>query len=97
MWQLSNNLYRSAIGSLLYLSNYTRPDITVAVSIISRKVSCPTQQDWNEVKRILKYLIGTLNLKFCVAAKYLKLIGYANADWLKQHKNFYGCKCYSRI
>lgn len=52
----SNEIYRKVIGSLLYLSGNTRPDIAAAVSILSRKVSCPTQNDWNEVKRVLRYL-----------------------------------------
>lgn len=82
---LSNNeLYRKVIGSLLYISTNTRPDICAAVSILSRKVSKPNQNDWNEVKRILKYLKGTINYKLAIGNKFFEdteLIGYADADW----------------
>lgn len=56
-------IYRQAIGSLLYLVVNTRPNIAVAVSILGRKVSCPSQTDWTEVKRILRYLKGTKNYR----------------------------------
>ncbi|GBP07332.1 Retrovirus-related Pol polyprotein from transposon TNT 1-94 [Eumeta japonica] len=77
-----NNLYRKAIGSMLYVSNNTRPDIAVAISILSRKVSNPNENDWNELKRVMKYLKGTKGLKLCVGSKSsLQLKGFADADW----------------
>lgn len=56
----TNDQYRKAIGSLLYLAGNSRPDIALAISILSRKVSNPTQNDWNEVKRVMRYLKGTV-------------------------------------
>ena len=34
--------YLSAIGALMYLASHTRPDISFAVSLLSRFSSCPT-------------------------------------------------------
>ena len=66
----NNNLYRKAIGSMLYVANNTRPDIVVAVSILSRKISNPNDNDWAELKRVMKYLKGsTKDLKLCVGSK----------------------------
>ena len=48
--------YREAIGNLLYLAGATRPDITFPVIILSRKHGSPTENDWKDVKRILRYL-----------------------------------------
>jgi len=51
--------YRQAVGSLLYLSNKTRPDISFAVSYASRHMEKPEKNDIDIIKRILRYLRGT--------------------------------------
>jgi len=51
-------LYRRAVGSLLYAAVTSRIDIMHAVSKLSRKVSCPTRDDWTAVKRVMRYLKG---------------------------------------
>ena len=48
--------YREAIGSLLWLSMGTRPDITYAVSQVAKFNSEPGPQHWKAVKRIFQYL-----------------------------------------
>lgn len=77
----NNELYRKAIGSLLYLAVNTRPDIMAAVSLLSRRVSCPRQADWVEVKRVLRYLKGTRLLKLRIGKASKEVVGYADADW----------------
>ena len=75
-------LYQSAVGSLLYLSNWTRPDITYAVSNVSRFCTNPTQQHWTAVKRIMRYLKGTSNHGLIYSKKYSKsCVGFSDADW----------------
>ncbi|MCP3678245.1 MAG: hypothetical protein GY721_11850, partial [Deltaproteobacteria bacterium] len=51
--------YREAVGSLLFLTNCTRPDISYAVNVACRSMSSPTLEDWMRVKRIFRYLVGT--------------------------------------
>eukprot|EP00798_Chlamydomonas_sp_ICE-L_P030272 gene30272-biopygen16138 len=54
---LPNNLmYASLIGSLIYLSTCTRPDIAYSVSALSRFTSKPTQAHWRAAQRVLVYL-----------------------------------------
>jgi hypothetical protein len=81
----NKEVYRRAIGSLLYLATNTRPDIAVSTSILARKVENPTQTDWGEVKRVFKYLISTKDkkLKLGSRSEYSNrtLIGFADADW----------------
>ena len=36
--ECDSELYRSLIGSLLYLSRWSRPDISIAVNLLSRNV-----------------------------------------------------------
>lgn len=57
--------YREAIGSLLYLSNQTRPDLSYAVNYSSRFMEIPKIQNVKVVKHILRYLKGTLNNGVC--------------------------------
>jgi hypothetical protein len=74
--------YRSIIGSLRYLVN-TRPDICFAVGLVSRFMEAPGKEHWVAVKRIIRYLAGTLDygvkLKKGEGAE-LSLLGYTDSD-----------------
>lgn len=72
--------YREAIGSLLYLANGTRPDITYAVNVLSRKQSEPSITDWMKVKRVLRYLKGSKDLGLLYEGKDDCLLCYADAS-----------------
>lgn len=48
--------YRETVGSLMYLATATRPDIAFAVSSAARAMEKPTKKNWNDVKRIFRYL-----------------------------------------
>ncbi len=54
--------FAKLIGKLLYYSNYTRPDITMAANHISRYMTSATMRQWEQAKRVLRYVSGTLNL-----------------------------------
>ena len=75
-------IYQSAVGSLLYLSTRTRPDISYAVSSVARFTSKPTKQHWTAVKRIFRYLNGTISLGLLYSKdKEKECTGYSDADW----------------
>lgn len=80
---IDNTKYRQLIGCLLYISVNTRPDISASISILAQKVSGPSQEDWNELKRVLKYLKGTAQLSLALGKSESDngLIGYADANW----------------
>jgi hypothetical protein len=75
--------YREAIGSLLYLAVRTCPDISVAVSVLSKHVQEPKPCHLEGVKRVFRYLKGTANHGLCYAATEqdpaLKI--YCDTDW----------------
>ncbi|SGZ30867.1 BQ5605_C046g12250 [Microbotryum silenes-dioicae] len=51
--------YLQAIGSLLYISLGTRPDIAFAVSYLARYANNPGSRHWIAVKHVLRYLQAT--------------------------------------
>eukprot|EP01018_Ginkgo_biloba_P001624 Gb_07720 [translate_table: standard] len=55
--------YARIIESLMYSMVYTRPDIAHIVGVMSRYMSNLGKEHWNIVKRILRYLHGTLDYK----------------------------------
>ena len=55
--------YREAVGSLMYASLGTCPDISYAVTTVSRFSSNPGPAHWDAVRRIYRYLLGTTGLK----------------------------------
>jgi len=79
-------LYQQAVGSLMYIMIGTRPDIAYAVSLVSRFASNPNQSHWTAVKRILRYLKGSIHLKLTYSCDQnqgqgQEPHGYSDADW----------------
>ena len=52
--------YQQAIGYLTYMSTATRPDLAAAVGVLSWYMPKPSKDHWMGVKRVLRYLKGTL-------------------------------------
>ncbi|UYV68867.1 hypothetical protein LAZ67_6001370 [Cordylochernes scorpioides] len=73
--------YQSLIGSLIYLSVSTRPDIAYAVSALGQFSNDPRRQHWNAARRVLRYLKGTSCLRITYRKSNEALHGYADADW----------------
>ena len=55
--------YRNLIGSLLYISSGTRPDICFSVNYLSRSQNCYNHTHFKYALRVLKYLYLTRHLK----------------------------------
>lgn len=74
-------LYRSLVGSLIYVTN-TRPDICYAVSCVSGYMDNPQDAHSNAAKQILRYLKGTMDFALHLSSKGTpNLYSYADADW----------------
>jgi len=73
--------YNSCIGGLLYLSVRTRPDICYAVNYLSQFNSAPSEQHWTAVKRVLRYLKGTMNFGILYTRNQSNVVGYSDADF----------------
>lgn len=76
-------LYRSLVGALQYLT-ISRPDLSYAVNQVSQFLHAPTQDHFQAVKRIMRYVKGTLSygLSFSHATA-PTILGYSDADWAR--------------
>ncbi|KAL6316581.1 hypothetical protein AAG906_018836 [Vitis piasezkii] len=74
--------YRQLVGSLQYLT-FTRPDIVHAVNKACQHFQAPTKADLRAIKRILRYLKGTMEhgIRFFKQSS-LHLIGFYDANWV---------------
>lgn len=81
--QMRNCDYRGFIGGLLYISVYTRPDISFSVCTLSMFLDNPGVVHWTAAKRVLRYLKGTLNcsLTYRKDVNGVVLAGASDADW----------------
>ncbi|XP_026458745.1 uncharacterized protein LOC113359302 [Papaver somniferum] len=74
-------LYRSLAGALQYLT-FTRPDISYAVQQVCLFMHDPWEPHMQALKRILRYLQGTLDHGlFLYATTLTGLTAYSDADW----------------
>lgn len=80
--------YRSAVGSLLYASVGTRPDIADAVRATASRMVSPTASDWMAVKRIFRYLRGTAHYRLKLGAasgdSLFTLVGMCDANFTSE-------------
>jgi hypothetical protein len=53
--------YSQIISKLIYLASATRPNISYAVCKLSRFVSNPRDDYWQALKRVMRYLKGTMS------------------------------------
>ncbi|KAE8662822.1 UDP-glucuronate:xylan alpha-glucuronosyltransferase 1 [Hibiscus syriacus] len=75
--------YRSVVGALQYIC-HTRPDISFAVNKAAQFLQEPTEAHWLAVKRILRYLRGTLETGLWFSTQAQKLVvlnAFSDSDW----------------
>ncbi|GJT58064.1 ribonuclease H-like domain-containing protein [Tanacetum coccineum] len=74
-------LYRSLVGGLQFLT-FTRLDLSYAVQHIFLYMHDPREPHLAALKRILRYVQGTLDLGLHLyVSSTTSLVGYTNADW----------------
>ncbi|KAL0411076.1 UNVERIFIED_CONTAM: Retrovirus-related Pol polyprotein from transposon TNT 1-94 [Sesamum latifolium] len=78
---MSDIPYASAVGSIQYAVQCTRPDIAYALSVTSRYQACAGEAHWSAVKSILKYLRRTKDMFLIYGGGELILEGYSDASF----------------
>ena len=74
--------YAQIIGSLMYLTNCTRPNIAYIVGRLSRYTQSPNKDHWTVIRRVLKYLRGTISYGLCYSGFPSVLEGFSDANWI---------------
>ncbi|KAI0498183.1 hypothetical protein KFK09_021424 [Dendrobium nobile] len=74
------NFYRQITGSLQYLT-LTRPDIAYSVNQLSQNMHDPQLQHAYLLKRLLRYIKGTLEFGLPITRTNLALKSFSDADW----------------
>jgi hypothetical protein len=76
-------LFHTIVAKLIYLTKRSRPDILLAVSFLSTRVSAPTIQDENKLKKVLMYLNSTVDLGITIQKNTdeLEVKGYIDASF----------------
>nr|KYP46750.1 Retrovirus-related Pol polyprotein from transposon TNT 1-94 [Cajanus cajan] len=74
--------YSQIIGSLLHLSNYSRPDIAYVVGRLGRYTHNPDHSHWLTLERLFKYLKGTINYGIHYACYPIVIEGFSDANWI---------------
>ncbi|KAJ0860505.1 putative RNA-directed DNA polymerase [Helianthus annuus] len=76
-------LYRSLVGALQYLT-ITRPDLSYAVNQACQHLHSPTEKHFQLVKRILRYVKGTISHGLVFTRPTTStILGYSDTDWAR--------------
>ncbi|KAK1692653.1 hypothetical protein QYE76_009350 [Lolium multiflorum] len=75
------SFYRSIVGALQYLT-LTRPELQYAVQQVCLHMHAPRDPHWAAVKRILRYIRGTMDFGLSLhASTATDIVAYSDADW----------------
>ena len=75
--------YQAVVGSLVWASTQTRPDIAYSVSVLGQFAANPTKSHYTGTKHVLQYLHDSSEheITYKTSDEPLKLIYYVDSDW----------------
>ncbi|KAL5548340.1 hypothetical protein UlMin_003571 [Ulmus minor] len=82
--------YSNDVGSLIYSMVSTRPDLSFAMSVLSRFMSNPGNYHWEAMKWLLRYVKGTTDLGLVYEKKNgtkLALEGFVDSNYASNKDN----------
>ena len=74
------NQYQQEVGSILYLTTKTRPDIAYATGLLSRYMANPGPEHFAALNKLWKYLASSPKLGLYYHSE-PELLGYCDSDW----------------
>ena len=90
---MADKPYHELLRSIMYAQIATCPDLSYAVSTLSKFASNPGNVHWNALTHVLHYIRGTLDFRITYGGKYKDLapIGYVDADYAGDLDNRRSC------
>ena len=81
--KMENVPYSNAIGSIMYAMISTRPDLSFAISLLSRYMSNPGYEHWAALKHVIAYINSSLDVGLCYSNRNVpfELVGYVDSDY----------------
>lgn len=74
--------FRELVGCLMYLMLESRPDLSYAINFFSRFQDKATNKTFSHLKRVLRYLKETENLKLIYKRQKMpEIVTYVDSDW----------------
>ena len=73
--------FRELAGCLMYVALATRPDILQSVRFLCEYQANPGEEHWSYLKRILRYIKGTVEMKMFFRSTEDVLLAYSDADY----------------
>ena len=82
--------YASAVGSIMYAMTCTRPEVSQALSMVSRFQGNPVRAHCSVLKNILKYLQRTKDMILILGGSdTLRVTGYSYSNFQTDQNNFF--------
>ena len=79
---ISCHKYSQNIGSLLHLTNVSRPNIAYAVGRLERYTHHPDHSQWTAIERVFRYLKRTINYDIYYTCFLALIEGFSDANWI---------------
>ena len=74
--------FHSCVASIAYAAKRTKPETLTTIAFLSTRVSAPTQQDWDKLQRLLKYINATQPRGIILEAnKNICVLAYIDASY----------------
>lgn len=71
----------------MYTMLRTRPDLVFSISIASRYCSNPLKKHCKQIKRILRYVLGTLESRLEYSGESTNVVGWSDAEFARDRSD----------
>jgi hypothetical protein len=78
--------FHHATAQLLFASSRARKDIQCAVAFLTTRVKTPDEDDWGKLKRLLRYIRGTIYMPLILKADWLNIVKWWVGASFATHK-----------